>query len=151
MFTQNSLQAGTQVPKGTVESGEEVLDAAVRECIEETGIQSLPPPVFLARDEWQRPDGRVEQRFFYHFSCSNLPEHWTHSPSGGGAETGLVFRFQWLRMIMRHSYSSQVMVITCGCSRRVFRNERLMSTRTLNDARNKHECRYYINNWDDQV
>ncbi|GAK04287.1 MutT/nudix family protein [Geomicrobium sp. JCM 19037] len=95
MFTQNSLQAGTQVPKGTVESGEEVLDAAVRECIEETGIQSLPPPVFLARDEWQRPDGRVEQRFFYHFSCSNLPEHWTHSPSGGGAETGLVFRFQW--------------------------------------------------------
>ncbi|MFB4160026.1 NUDIX domain-containing protein [Geomicrobium sp. JSM 1781026] len=96
VFTQNSLQAGIQVPKGTVESGEEVLDAAVRECIEETGIQSLPPPVFLARDEWQRPYGWVEQRFFYHFSYSNLPEYWTHSPSRGGAETGLVFRFQWV-------------------------------------------------------
>ncbi|GAK14039.1 NUDIX domain-containing protein [Geomicrobium sp. JCM 19039] len=96
MFTQNSLHAGIQVPKGTVESGEEVIDAAVRECIEETGIQSLPPPVFLAQDKWQRADGQTEERFFYHFSCPNLPDRWSHSPSGGGAETGLVFHFQWI-------------------------------------------------------
>ena len=71
-------EAEVQIVQGTVEDGEELEDAVMREAGEETALEGLSLVSFLGREEPQIcRDGSKERqcRFFYHLG---LP------PNGGG-------------------------------------------------------------------
>ena len=83
-------EAGTQLVKGTVEAGELVSAAAVRELAEESGITGAA----FVRDlgTWEQgPDDQV-----WHFCemavSSALPDAWRHRTDDDG---GHVFAFRW--------------------------------------------------------
>ena len=96
--------AGVQIPKGTVEDGETVEMAAVRELKEESGIELSDEPPAIGT--WQRivGGGPNEDRpleineWSVHVSWADkkLPERWKHQAEGGEEERGLIFDYFWL-------------------------------------------------------
>lgn len=100
----NAPEAGIQVPAGTLEPGEAPPDGALREAVEETGLDCLRLAAALGETDFDiRPFGREEMhhRHFFHIECTApTPETWQHhdpSPSGGEVEKPL-FDFFWARM-----------------------------------------------------
>ena len=104
VFTQRDYpQAGVQVPAGTVEAGEAIEDAVLREAQEETGLKNLRLVKYLgARDfdaaESAKP-GEVHERHFFHLQAANpAPEKWRHwemTPSGDD-KTPVAFDLRWV-------------------------------------------------------
>jgi 8-oxo-dGTP pyrophosphatase MutT (NUDIX family) len=96
--------AGLQVPAGTVEPGENLDDAVLREATEETGLTDLRLVRYLG-DRWRDMSdfGRNElhQRYFYHLECTQPPPTtWRHgemTPSDGGPGP-IVFEFFWVAL-----------------------------------------------------
>lgn len=75
-------EAGIQVPAGTVEAGETIEHAVLREAREETGLQSLVLVDFLGyqrRDMSDYDVSQIHHRYFYHLRCDgDAPDRWTH-------------------------------------------------------------------------
>ena len=90
--------AGIQVPAGTVRAGEAVLDAAVREAREETGLTGLEVMGVLGEHTFDmRPFGRNEMhhRTFAHLVCREAtPESWEHWEGDPEGRPGEKIRFQ---------------------------------------------------------
>jgi ADP-ribose pyrophosphatase YjhB (NUDIX family) len=90
--------AGIQVPGGTVEAGE-TLDAAVlREAYEETGLEGLQIVRYLGKQERDMRDyGKAEfhHRHFFYLMCENsIPKQWDaveQTPSDGSAPIRFAF------------------------------------------------------------
>jgi 8-oxo-dGTP pyrophosphatase MutT (NUDIX family) len=82
--------AGPQLVKGTVEPGESVSEASVRELAEESGLLGASCVGDLGTWE-QCPAGHV-----WHFRevrvAQELPETWAHFTTDGGGHT---FKFFW--------------------------------------------------------
>lgn len=94
---------GIQVPAGTVEPGEAPAEGALREAMEETGLDCLKMGAALGETDFDvRPFGRAEihHRYFFHLECTEAtPETWQHSdpsPSSGTEEPA--FHFFWAHM-----------------------------------------------------
>lgn len=99
----HSPDAGLQVPAGTVEPGESLESAALREVREETGLDRLEIRSFLGtRDHDMRAFGRDETQrrsFFHLIAPDSAPETWTHFETDGGrSRTPIEFRFSWVRL-----------------------------------------------------
>lgn len=96
------LEAGIQVPGGTMEPDELPESAVLREATEETGLEGLQLAAYLGCDEVQIPDrepGEKHQRHFYHLLCtSEAPENWQHyeSQPSEGPLVPIRFDFYWL-------------------------------------------------------
>ncbi|MDG2341298.1 MAG: NUDIX domain-containing protein [Paracoccaceae bacterium] len=89
--------AGTQLPKGTVESGEEITAAVLRELHEESGLKLNQMPEMFAEMKVEPTSQMSEQ--IWHFGLLNgdheVRENWTHRPIGSPEEIGLEFSFFW--------------------------------------------------------
>ncbi len=89
---------GLQVPKGTVEPGEDPREALFREVLEESGLGALNGTSHVATDVWTRrlsPHKRYV-RHFYHARVYEPRDRWSHVVTGEGTEAGETFEFRWV-------------------------------------------------------
>lgn len=97
----HSLEAGIQIPAGTVGPDEDPDRAVLREAAEETGLQSLVLERFLGeqhRDMSEFGRQEVHHRRFYQVRCDGVPpDTWRHFErhSLDGTEP-IAFDFFWL-------------------------------------------------------
>lgn len=98
-------EAGVQIPGGTVEAGEDLAAAVLREAFEETGLQGLAIVRYLGvhgRDMSDYGKDEVHQRHFYLLRCNEvIPQTWAHwemCPSDGSAP----IQFRLYRVSMRN-------------------------------------------------
>ncbi|WP_281657804.1 NUDIX domain-containing protein [Halobacillus sp. Cin3] len=96
VFQHSVPEAGIQIPKGTVNPGEDPLHAVVREMVEETGLTSVYVEKLLAVDKWMNTDSKQHKRYFYQLNTTELKDNWAHHPIGGREERGLTFHFFWI-------------------------------------------------------
>src|SRR5262245_20101678 len=91
-------EAGIQVPRGTVDDGEDPAVTVVREVCEECGLCEARLIGLLARDVEAQPHDptRTWERSFFHRVAPNPPDAWEHTVTGEGADNGLVFSYFWL-------------------------------------------------------
>jgi ADP-ribose pyrophosphatase YjhB (NUDIX family) len=81
---------GIQVPAGHVDDGESIVDAAVREVSEETGVACEVERVLGVLDQPQL-DGEVRRNHFVLATTSETRDLWSHVGTGGGLDDGLTF------------------------------------------------------------
>jgi 8-oxo-dGTP pyrophosphatase MutT (NUDIX family) len=85
-------EAGTQVPAGGVAAGESLIQAAIREVWEETGIRLDGELTLIGTHEHLDGLGqRAVTHFFRADAPSGLPGAWQHVVSGDGEDAALVF------------------------------------------------------------
>lgn len=90
-----------QVPRGTVDPGEDILAAAYREFAEETGLLYDDGMLHLETTDYEYPDGEgaeLHRRNCFHLRLNAAtPETWDNyemSPCDGSAP--ILFRLFWL-------------------------------------------------------
>lgn len=96
VFEHADHDAGVQVPGGTVESGEQLTGAAVRELREEAGVvaDDVEPLGVVDRPHPRR--SVVHERLVFHVPVDEPRDRWTHVVEGGGEDDGLTFECYWL-------------------------------------------------------
>jgi len=87
-----------QVPQGTIEDGEDIIEGLWRELLEETGRsdcvlsrQSAKVPSYA---DWR--DEHQERNVFHLAPPANIPETWSHIVTDGTSDKGLNFEFFWM-------------------------------------------------------
>ena len=93
-------EAGLQVPGGTIENDELLIDALYREVEEETGIRrddlELVGKVSKMKYYVDERD-RVYERNFFHLELSGqAPDKWEHQVVCEGQDDGMTFCFRWI-------------------------------------------------------
>jgi ADP-ribose pyrophosphatase YjhB (NUDIX family) len=85
-------EAGTQVPAGGVDAGENLETAALREVAEETGVEDIVLTGSLGIQQRPHPDtGQPRVTIFYHATTSDTGGKWEHTVSAGDSDSGMVF------------------------------------------------------------
>ncbi|HEX8236617.1 MAG TPA: NUDIX domain-containing protein [Abditibacteriaceae bacterium] len=89
-----------QVPGGTVDDGEELVTALLREVEEESGLTALKLVRKLGTCRFYRPEinGEVERHFYLLEAPSGTPDAWQHLVFGTGIDCGLVFSYYWVHV-----------------------------------------------------
>lgn len=82
---------GVQVPAGGIEPGEDVLDAAVREVHEETGVACKAPELLAVVDQDMPLRGRYRNHFVVARTNVSPERRWTHMVTGTGSDASLEF------------------------------------------------------------
>lgn len=99
--SEESPDAGVQVPAGGVEPGEDPARTAERELLEETGLRVAGPAVHLVSHFWTTEEAPSRIRHYYWLTAPlDTPDSWLHVVSAGEEDVGMLFRlsFRPLRM-----------------------------------------------------
>ena len=102
------LEAGLQVPAGTAREGEDLGVAALREAIEETGLDMLTSGAPLGTTDWDFRPARdeVHVRHFFHFTVQGpTPDRWTSQEQHDGLAPPAAFELFWLPIERGHVLS----------------------------------------------
>lgn len=91
-------EAGIQVVGGTVDPGEELINALIRELYEESGLTVKASDChFLGETTHYRKDFPEKNlRHYYEVKIDGLPDSWSHTVHSDGADNNMVFNFYWL-------------------------------------------------------
>jgi 8-oxo-dGTP pyrophosphatase MutT (NUDIX family) len=97
-------EAGIQVPAGSVDPGEPLQEALLREVREETGLEQVEVRAYLGEQEHDLAQyglSGVERRHFFHLECTGeVAERWRHFehyPSDGSPGP-IEFAFYWVKL-----------------------------------------------------
>lgn len=98
---------GLQIPKGTVESGEPLRSALLREIAEESGLAAGGNARHLTTDVWsrRRQPPKWYVRHFFHTTVHEPRDSWTHVVTGDGEEAGAEFEFSWVDYQPSHAFA----------------------------------------------
>ncbi|MEU3227368.1 NUDIX domain-containing protein [Streptomyces sp. NPDC006976] len=91
-------EAGTQVPAGGVEAGEEPHEAVLREVAEESGLLTATVVRLIAVEDRPHPaTGQPRRTSFFHLRApDDAPDAWEHHVRGEGDDAGLTFGCRFL-------------------------------------------------------
>jgi ADP-ribose pyrophosphatase YjhB (NUDIX family) len=84
-------EPGFEVPKGSVEPGETLEQAALREIREESGVSEVQVVKELGVTRYLDE----EQHFMLLRVTQNVPSSFTHLVTGDGVDEGFRYDFQW--------------------------------------------------------
>lgn len=95
--------AGTQVPAGGVEPGEDPVAAVLREVVEETGLTAATVIGRIAVDDRPHPYTGHPRRttYFLLLAPADTPDAWHHRVRGDGDDSGLLFACRFLPLPLR--------------------------------------------------
>lgn len=92
-------EAGTQVIGGTVDPGEDLVEALLREIFEESGLCFRASDIVtkLGESLYHRQDiPEINHRHYYLINTIDLADSWAHTVHSNGSDNGLVFDYFWL-------------------------------------------------------
>lgn len=92
-------EAGLQVPGGTIEDDEMLIDALYREVLEETGLPRVVLE-FVGKvhkyNYYPNHKDKVYERNIFHFEYTGEPvDSWEHVVVSDGQDNGRTFQFHW--------------------------------------------------------
>lgn len=93
-------EAETQVIGGTVDPGEDFVEALLREIFEESGLKLVEADIEkkLGETHYQRKDiPEINHRHYFLIRKNDLPDSWAHTVHSTGADNGMVFEFFWMK------------------------------------------------------
>ncbi|GAA0571976.1 hypothetical protein GCM10010172_65630 [Paractinoplanes ferrugineus] len=99
VFRQDDEDSGLQVPAGTLRDGEEPAAGALREAVEETGLNGLEVTAFLGRYQFDISPIReeIQDRFVFQLSVPLGQEReWINYEMHDGERPPTRLRFSWL-------------------------------------------------------
>ena len=89
--------AGTQVPAGRLEPGEDLEAGLLRELAEEAGLADARIVLkFATFGPGELPHGRAYTNHAYELESPGARDEWDHTVLGDGDDAGLVFRYRWV-------------------------------------------------------
>lgn len=93
-------EAGVQVPGGTVDHGETLEEAVLREVFEEAGLRDLFIERFVGDYiAYVKEKREYQKRHFFHITLlQDAHDSWDHIVSAGEEDEGLVFSYKWINI-----------------------------------------------------
>ncbi len=99
-------ESGLQVPAGTVETGESIESAVLREVYEESGLDvEIDRYLGVSHYDMRPYSGSIQERHFFQMSVSSMaavPDKWSHLEDSGGRGPAHLFNFYWLPIRQCH-------------------------------------------------
>jgi ADP-ribose pyrophosphatase YjhB (NUDIX family) len=93
-------RAGTQVPAGRLERGEELEAGLLRELEEESGLANAHViREFGTFGPRELPHGRAYTNHAFELEAPGAPDAWEHVVAGDGDDAGLVFLYRWVPLV----------------------------------------------------
>jgi 8-oxo-dGTP pyrophosphatase MutT (NUDIX family) len=92
-------EAGTQVPAGRLEAGEDIEAALLRELEEEAGLtQARIVHKIGTFEPGTLPHGEPYTNHAFEIAAPGAPDRWEHEVFGDGDDAGLVFVYRWIEL-----------------------------------------------------